>query len=146
MDVLSSSVPNRLSTLFKDSSVIYGLELFALVASFAVWQDLLAGYQVTAYVDNDPSSNGLVKGAASFPLAHNFIRRFWQLALIRSISVWLERVPSPLNWADMPTRDVKIPVKMLRFRKFPQLNELINMFLAQWSDDPKMSLDFNKRS
>ena len=146
LEVLSSAAPPRLATLFKDSSIIYGLELFALVACFAVWQAVLAGFQVTAYVDNDPASNGLVKGSAPHPIAQNFIRRFWQLTLTRSISVWLERVPSPINWADMPTRYVKLPTETLSEREFPFLDELINMFLAQWSEDPKMILAKTKRS
>ena len=146
LEVLSSAAPARLATLFRDSSVIYGLELFALVACFAVWQAVLAGFQVTAYVDNDPASNGLVKGSAPHPISQNFIRRFWQLTLTRSISVWLERVPSPINWADMPTRHVDLPTKALSEREFPFLDELINMFLAQWSDDPKMVLAKSKRS
>ena len=146
LDVLSSPSPPDFPPLFHDSSVIYGLELFALVASFAVWQAVLAGHQVTAYVDNDPASNGLVKGAAHHHIAQNFIRRFWQLTLKNSISVWVERVPSPINWADMPTRKVKIPVESLSFREFPKINELIKMFLAQWSDDPRMFFEDAKRS
>ena len=53
------------------------MELFALVAVFAVWQCLLEGRQVADYVDNDPASNGLVRGAARFKTARNFIFRVW---------------------------------------------------------------------
>ena len=146
LETLSSAVPSRLASLFRDSSVIYGLELFALVASFAVWQDRLAGYQATAYVDSDPSSNGVVRGSAPHHIAQNFIRRFWQLALILSIAVWLGRVPSPINWADMPTRAVTIPIKSDSAREFPCLDELINLFLAQWPDGPRMKIMKPNRS
>ena len=148
LETLSSEAPSRLAKLFLDanSSAIYGLELFALVAAFAVWQARLAGLQVTAFVDNDPASNGVVKGSAGTAIAKNFIRRFWQLALIRSIFVWIERVPSPLNWADMPTRGVELPVKSKLTREFPLLNELIDLFLAQWSEDSKMKIVNSKRS
>ena len=67
-------------------------------------------------------------------------------ALKNSISVWVERVPSPVNWADMPTRNVKIPLESLRFREFPKIDELIKMFLAQWSDDPRMFFEDIRRS
>ena len=147
LDTLSSEVPMELADLFRDSAVIYGLELFALVSAFAVWQDRLSFAQVTAYVDNDPSSDGVIKGSANHPIAQNFIRRFWQLIFLRSISVWVERVPSPRNWADMPTRDVELPVKSLKYREFPNICELINMFCAQWSEDPNFKrFQKNKRS
>ena len=146
LGVLSSPSPPDFHPLFHDISVIYGLELFALVASFAVRQSILACRQVTAYVDNDPASNGLAKGAAHHPIAQNFIRRFWQLTLKNTISVWAERAPSPVNWADMPTRKVKIQVESLSFREFPKIDELIKMFLVQWSDGPRMFFEGSERS
>ena len=144
LEALSSPAPKELIDLFRSSSIIYGLELFALVASFVVWQDRLSGFQVTAFVDNDPSSNGVVKGSAQYPIAQNFIRRFWQLMLIRSISVWIERVPSPLNWADMPTRSVDLPLKNYTLKEFPQILELIKIFTSQWSDDHNMQLSYKR--
>ena len=103
IEVLSSEAPLRVVKCFDRSSAIYGLVLFALVAAFATWQDRLAGHQVSAYVDNDPSPNGLIRGAAKFLIAHNFILRFLQLCGRRSICVWFERAPSPVNLADLPT-------------------------------------------
>ena len=85
---LSSPAPLKIVELFDESSAIYGLELFALVSCFAVWQDILAGCQTTAYVDNDPSSNGLIRGAAKFPAAQKFIMRFWQLIYLKNMRVW----------------------------------------------------------
>ena len=64
----------------------------------------------------------------------------------RSITIWLERVPSPVNWADMPTRGVKLPLRSRITREFPNLNELISMFLAQWSQDHRMKVVDSERS
>ena len=132
IEVLSSEAPLRVVKCFDRSSAIYGLELFALVAAFATWQDRLAGHQVSAYVDNDPSSNGLIRGAAKFSIAHNFILRFWQLCGRRLISVWFERVPSPVNLADLPTRFRSLPFSVGHTREFPLVDTLINFFLAKW--------------
>ena len=139
LEVLSSPAPTRVASLFDDSSAIYGLELFALVASFIVWQEQLEGCQVAAYVDNDPASNGLVKGAAKFKVAHNFILRFWQLVCDRSIAVWFERVPSPLNLADLPTRFKKLPMKVEKVREFPHIDRLIDHFTSKWSVEKRFA-------
>ena len=95
-EVLSSEFPLIVLKLFGKSPAIYGIELFALVADFSAWQDKLDGSQVAAYVDNDPSPNGLIRGTSKFHIAHNFTLRFWQLCGHRSISVWFERAPSQL--------------------------------------------------
>ena len=141
IDVLSSAAPASLVRAFKSSLVIYGLELFALVAASAVWQFTLSNSQVSAYVDNDPSSNGLVRGAAKFPIAHYMILRFWQLMCKRSISVWFERVPSPLNLADLPTRNRSLPVKSPNWREFPSLEFLVAHFTSKWSFTNDSSLE-----
>ena len=132
LEVLSSAAPLSLVNLFKSSLAIYGLELFALVAATAAWQRFLAYSCVCAYVDNDPSSNGLIRGAAKFPAAHNMILRFWQLARKRSICVWFERVSSPLNLADLPTRHRALPVSALVWREFPALDDLVAHFTKNW--------------
>ena len=142
VEVLSSPAPGAIASLFDDSSAIYGLELFALVAAFAIWQRILAGRQVAAYVDNDPASNGLVKGAAHFGPAHSFILRFWQLVYSRSIAVWFERVPSPLNLADLPTRHKELPLKVENTREFPQIDRLIEYFMKKWSAKCSLLKDF----
>ena len=142
IEVLSSEAPLRVVKYFDRSSAIYGLELFALVAAFATWQDRLAGRQVSAFVDNDPSSNGLIRGAAKFLIAHNFILRFWQLCGHRSISVWFERVPSPVNLADLPTRDRSLPFPVDHMREFPLIDTLINFFLANWDFGVNSLQDF----
>ena len=77
LEVLSSAAPLSLAHLFKTSLAIYGLELFALVAALAAWQRILHHSCVTDYVDNDPSSNGLIRGSSKFSISHNMILRFW---------------------------------------------------------------------
>ena len=142
LETLSSESPLALSGLFGNSIAIYGLERFALVAAFEVWHDRLADPQVAAYVDNDPASNGLVKGAAHFGPAHSFILRFWQLVYSRSIAVWFERVPSPLNLADLPTRHKELPLKVENTREFPQIDRLIEYFMKKWSAKCSLLKDF----
>ena len=55
VEVLSSDAPLRVVKLFDNYPANYGIELLALVAAFAAWQDKLAGAQAAAYVDYDPS-------------------------------------------------------------------------------------------
>ena len=140
LEVLSSAAPISLVNSFKNSSAIYGLELFALVAATAAWQQLLAHSYVCAYVDNDPSSNGLIRGAAKFEIAHNMILRYWQLAHKRSICVWFERAPSPRNLADLPTRNRSLPIPALKWREFPAVEFLVAHFTKKWSFSNDSSL------
>ena len=90
-------------------------------------------------MDNDPASNGLVRGAAKFKVAHNFILRFWQLVCDRSIAVWFERVPSPLNLADLPTGFKKLPMKVEKVRGFPHIGRLIDHFTSKWSVEKRFA-------
>ena len=139
LEVLSSPDPLRAASLFDDSPSIYGLELFALVTAFIAWRQILEGCQVTAYVDNDPASNGLVRGAAHFEIEHNFSFRPWQLVCGRSIAVWFERAPSPLNLADIPTRFKKPPAKVGKLRGSPNVDRLIDHFTTKWSVEAKFA-------
>ena len=97
VEVLSPPAPASVVRLFRGSVVICGLELFALVSAFAVWQDVFGGFQITAFVDNDPLSQGFIRGSAPLPVARYSIRRFWQRSFLRSISIWIERVPPSLK-------------------------------------------------
>ena len=142
IEVLSPASPLSLVQLFKSSLAIYGLGLFALASAFAAWQQILAHHQVTAYVDNDPSSNGLVRGAAKFHIAHNMILRFRQLAHRRPIRVWLERAPSPTNIADLPTRGRSLPANALSWKDLPAPDFLVAHFTSRWSFLGDSSLNF----
>ena len=81
VEVVSAPASPQLDRLFGDANSlpIYGMGLFELVATTAVWRRTLARAQVSAYFDNDPSSNGLVRGDARLSIARNVILRSRQL-------------------------------------------------------------------
>ena len=81
--------PLRAVELLDESPAIYGLGIFDLVSRFAVWKDITGGCQFTVYIDNDPSPNGLIKGAAKFQADQKFIMRFRKLVRLKYIYAYL---------------------------------------------------------
>ena len=55
-------------------------------------------------VDNTGTQNALINGTATNQVVNQMVATFWQVAARNNISVWVERVDSPTNIADAPSR------------------------------------------
>ena len=94
---------------FRDTSVIYGLELFAAVAAIFSLRYQLRGCSITVYIDNNAALSALIKGDSCSMKVARLIAFMWYISATFDITLWFERVSSALNIADLPSRGVKLP-------------------------------------
>ena len=97
-------------TIFQGTTLIYGLELLAVIATIFVLRDFLRGKNVTFYVDNSNTKDALVKGFSPTPVINTLIQIFWAFAQCSGALFWFEQIPSGRNIADLPTREVSLPL------------------------------------
>ena len=53
---------------------------------------------------------------------------FWFLAASSNIAIWLERVETKRNIADLPTRGVALPFTVRENEGLPQLSEALSFY------------------
>ena len=141
-DVLSSPDPLEVVNLLDDSSVIYGLELFALVAAFEVWRKRFQGTHVAAYVDNDPRRTGSLDAQRNPGPPIISLCGFRSSLVNAQLACGFTWAPSPISISDLPTRGRPLPLKADRIREFPFLKSLILRFPSKWSINGCSLMDY----
>ena len=96
--------------IFADTNLILGLELVALVLTIADPDLPISDSCITCYVDNTNTLCALVRSDSKRPAIAVISRIFWAICAIRGIAPWLEWVASDFNIADLPTRDISLPI------------------------------------
>ena len=94
---------------FAQTSTIFGLELIAIVLAIYHARATLRNRAVVIYTDNNAALAALINGDSSSLAAYALIAVFWFLAASFNIAIWLERVETKRNIADLPTRGVTLP-------------------------------------
>ena len=94
---------------FKDTILIYGLELTALVLTTAGPNLPLEGLSTAYYIDNNCANRALIRGGSRISDIAVLARLFWAICAIRRITPWPERAPTDGNISDFPTRMVELP-------------------------------------
>ena len=112
---------------FTDTSLIYGLELTALVLTTADPNLPLGGLCITYYIDNNCAKCALIRGGSRIAAIAVLARLFWAICAIRRITPWLERAPTGENIADLPTRTVELPYHIGSISDFPFEKQLLQM-------------------
>ena len=84
--------------------VIHQAELLPVALAFGVWGALLADMRVLVFVDNDAARAALIKGSSGSMPSARLVHQAWLAASRHGMSPWFERVPSPSNVADAPSR------------------------------------------
>ena len=109
--LLVSSTPQAWMKKFNRKNPIIGMELLAPLALLWGFPKLLRGKRINLYVDNDTVSNALIRGDCSEAFLAAMVKTFWKLAEELSLDIWVGRVGSKVNPADLPTRHQKLPFK-----------------------------------
>ena len=125
---ISNKAPSILLGCFRESSQIYGLEFFAILAAIFQLKGILRGRPVTIFRDNESAAQALAKGGANHPPAAAMIAQFWLFPDRYSISIWIERVSSGDNLADLPTRDRNPPIPIRKGMTFFPAERRIRLF------------------
>ena len=108
----------------ESTNLIDGMGILSIVAFIVEHGARLADKAVAVYIDNNCALSALVKGSAKSEVLANVVQIFWLYVQKFEIEIWLQRVPSTRNIADLPTRGRRIPFQAeeeLRFSKLDQL-------------------------
>ena len=126
-----SQTPSSWFKLFHKRNPIIGMELMAPLAILWTAQSLLMGKRINLYIDNDTASNTLIRGDCADPFLSSMIKAFWRLAEKLQLDIWVGRVGSPVNPADLPTRFKNLPFPVKRSIHFKSLFALL-MEVKRW--------------
>ena len=107
-----SSTPTAWLKRFNRKNPIVGMELLAPLAMIWSCPSFLRHSRINLYVDNDTVSNSLIRGDCTDPFIAAMIKVFWMLAENLQLDIWIGRVGSKVNPADLPTRLQKLPFKV----------------------------------
>ena len=84
--------------------IICQAELAALPIALCTWAELVENRSVLLFVDNDPAKNAAINGVSASQSSSLMVTEMRLLCTSRGIGPWFERVPSPSNIADPPSR------------------------------------------
>ena len=88
---------------------IFQLEVLPLLAAFCVWERRLKDCCSLSFVDNEGARSALVAGRSSHQVADQFVSEVGDRSAAAGSLLWYERVPSPANLADAPSRGMEPP-------------------------------------
>jgi hypothetical protein len=88
----------------KDNQIM-GLELLGIALGLCTFASMLSGRSVRAYCDNVGGEHAMAAGAARSKDHNRMIHSMWMLALQLDIALWVDRVPTKENIADLPSRE-----------------------------------------
>ena len=78
-------------------TIIFELELLALVISINLWSALIAGSPTVFYVDNNSARDVAISGNARSTVANGLLESLLEAEMSANVLPWYGRVPSPSN-------------------------------------------------
>ena len=118
LDAFASRVPNLRQQKFRDGNMIFGFELLTPVDFLWANRNKLAGKRIILFIDNSAALSALIRGDSTHPMAAALTAAFWHTARKYNICIWLDRVSSKLNIADLPTRHAKVQLPRKPIKNF----------------------------
>ena len=97
------------------SKVIHQAELLPVVVALSTWGAAVNGRRVIAFVDSDAARAALVNGHSGSPASARLVGAAWALAQEYGVYLWVDRVPSPSNVADGPSRGQVLSAERMGF-------------------------------
>lgn len=104
---------------------IIGMEMIAPLALLWSAPSFLRHERLNLYVENDSASNSLIRGDCADPFLAAMVKVFWKLSEKLQLDIWVGRVGSKVNPADLPTRRIKLPFPIKRSVHFTGLFDLL---------------------
>ena len=113
---------------FNATSIIFGLELAAVVLAIFRARTRLQGKAVTVFIDNNAALAALINGDSTSIAAYYLIATFRYIVFAYDIAIWFDRVESARNIADLPTRNRSLPFPVGEIAYFPHIQEVLNFY------------------
>ena len=103
----SACLPKWFRALLGEGSketIIFEAELVALICAMRLWKHKLQGKPVLFFVDNNSARDVAISGAARSAVANRLLDLLLSDECSAEILAWYQRVPSPSNVADHPSK------------------------------------------
>ena len=84
---------------------IMGLELLSIALGLSSFGPMLTGRKVLVFSDNVGSEYNAKKGKAKSWDHSCIVHSIWRRAALSKMMLWIERVPTDSNIADLPSRE-----------------------------------------
>lgn len=122
VECFGTEAPDEIVELWSEggakTQVIGQAEIAPAITARLLWGQLLIGRRVLHFIDNDAAREGLIKGTSGSPGSAALLGVFWDLETVWEAYTWFERVPSPSNVADGPSRlDFETAIKVLKAKR-----------------------------
>ena len=88
----------------RDEQIICQAELAVVPLAISTWSSYLKSREVLLFIDNNPAKDALVHGVSSSAASSEMVRITRLLCAELASAPWFDRVPSPSNLADDPSR------------------------------------------
>ena len=85
-------------------TVIFELELFAILCAVIGWKQFVASCAIVVYTDNDAVRDCLISCNTSSGNARPILDLYLKVEFEASFNAWMSRVPTDSNIADAPSR------------------------------------------
>ena len=131
LDAFASKMPILRQQQFRDSNMIFGFEIPTLVAFLWTNRNKLAGKRIILFVGNSAALSALIRGDSTRPMADALTAALWHTSRKYNICIWLGRVSTKLNIADLPTRHAKVQLPHKPIKNFSTLFQLLTL-CSRW--------------
>ena len=125
IQLTTGRAPSAWLRRFNVKNKIFGPELLAPLAFIWSHQDLMRGKACTIYLDSNNALAALLRGDSCDSFVVAMVAFFWKLVQKLGMAVWLGRVKSKLNVADLPTRNLKLPYQIEHTSEFKRFLALL---------------------
>ena len=130
LQLTTGRVPSAWIRRFHRRNKIFGSELLAPLAFIWTHQDLMRGKACAIYLDSNNALAALLRGDSCDSFIVAMVAVFWKLVQKLGMAVWLGRVKSKLNVADLPTRNLQLPYQVEHSSEFKRLLALLTECLC----------------
>ena len=126
--VASREAPRELLNFSSDTLPNFALGFFVIVLAVFEWRSILEDATTTLHTDNTSAFGAILNTGSTSNAISSVTMRLWYLIDQLKMWVWLGPVSSPLNIADLPTRDQVWPFPTERQTSFLSFDESYRVF------------------
>jgi hypothetical protein len=101
----------------KDEQVICQAELAVIPLAIFTWSAIVKSRELLVFIDNNPACDALVHGISGSHASSVMVRTTRLMCAKLACAPWFDRVPSPSNLADDPSRGVEMALLAMGARK-----------------------------
>ena len=130
LQLTTGRVPSARLRRFLRRNKIFGSEMLSPMAFLWTHGRILRNSACAIYLDSNNAIAALLRGGSCDGFIAAMVEVFWQLIQKLGMVVWIGRVTSKLNIADLPTRNLPTPYEIEHRSELRHLLALLNECLS----------------